>query len=242
MIEPQQTTRLVLMGSFACASVVLAACGADDESTTTSTSVPSTTTTSAAAAGPTGAGAAAIPKAAHIDRSFGSFEGLEPDGRAGIEPPPVAEPDLDAAAEAAGCELQLELRDEGNKHLVPGQPGPSYETQPPTSGPHSPTPTADGAFTTTPEAIDYVHSLEHGRVEIQYSPDLPEDDQLRLKGVFDEDFEGMLMFPNPEMPYEVAVTAWTNLVGCESFDESVLDVVRDFRDEFRGKGPERVPL
>jgi len=240
MVEPRQTTRLAtLMGSFACASMALAACGDDDETTTTSTSVPSTSTT---AAGPTGAGAAAVPEAAHIDRSFGSFEGLEPDGREGIEPPPVAEPDLDAAAGTAGCELELDIPDEGNKHLVPGQPGPAYETQPPTSGPHSATPTADGAYLSTPEAIDYVHSLEHGRVEIQYSPDLPEDDQLRLKGVFGEDFEGMLMFPNPEMPYEVAVTAWTNLVGCESFDESVLDVVRDFRDEFRGKGPERVPL
>ncbi len=52
--------------------------------------------------------------------------------------------------------------------------------------------------------------MEHGRVEIRYSPDLPEDQQLALKGVFDEDPGGMLMFPDPDLPYAVAVSAWTN--------------------------------
>ena len=42
--------------------------------------------------------------------------------------------------------------------------------------------------------------MEHGRIEIQYTPDLPEADQLALKGVFDEDPDGMLLFPNPECP------------------------------------------
>lgn len=41
---------------------------------------------------------------------------------------------------------------------------------------------------------------------------------------------------------EVAVTAWRNFAGCDSFDQSVLDVVGDFRDEFLGKSPEPVPL
>ena len=77
---------------------------------------------------------------------------------------------------------------------------------------------ADGAYIDTPEPRSVVHSLEHGRIEIQYSPDLPEEDQLALKGVFDEDPNGMLMFPNPDMPYEVAATAWTNLLGCDSYD------------------------
>ena len=51
-----------------------------------------------------------------------------------------------------------------------------------------------------PEPWYFVHSLEHGRIEIQYSPDLPEDDQLALKGVFDQQPDGMLLFPNDEMP------------------------------------------
>ena len=88
-----------------------------------------------------------------------------------------------------------------------------------------------------------VHSLEHGRINIQYSTDLSEDDQLALKGVFDESPEGMLFFPNDEMPYEVAATAWTQMVGCETYEgDATLDVIRDFRDIYRGQGPEDVPL
>ena len=85
--------------------------------------------------------------------------------------------------------------------------------------------------------------MEHGRVAIQYSPDLPEADQLELKGLFDESPGGMLLFPNPEMPYEVAATAWTQLVGCERYEgPATIDAIRAFRDTYRGQGPEPVPL
>jgi hypothetical protein len=149
---------------------------------------------------------------------------------------------LDAVAGEAGCELQLDLPDEGNEHLAPGERAPDYGTSPPTSGPHHPIPAEDGAYRSPPPTPKIVHSLEHGRVAIQYSPDLAPNDQQLLEDVFDEDPAGVLLFPNPDMPYEVAATAWTNLVGCDSFSEKVLDVVRDFRDEFRGKGPERIPF
>jgi hypothetical protein len=155
---------------------------------------------------------------------------------------PTGATDLDDVASEAGCELRLDLPDEGNQHLAPGEPAPEYGTNPPTSGPHHPVPAEDGAYPGAPPTPKVVHSLEHGRIAIQYSTDLPQKDQQLLEGVFDEDAAGVLLFSNPDMPYEVAATAWTNLVGCDSFSEKVLDVVRDFRDEFRGKGPERIPI
>lgn len=239
MSGPFHISPIAVAGTFAFASLALVACGSDDEDATTSAATSSTTTTPA---GPTGADGSGLPPAAHIDLATGSAEGLEPDGREGESPPRPGDGDLEAAADAAGCELRLDLRDEGTKHLAPGAATPAYDTVPPTSGPHSPVPVADGAYLDTPPAPGIVHSLEHGRVAIQYDPGLPDSDQLLLKGVFDEDPEGMLLFPNPDMPYEVAVTAWTSLAGCNSFDEAVLDVVRDFRDELRGKGPEKIPL
>jgi len=186
---------------------------------------------------------------AHIASDFGSFEGLEPDCREGTAPPPLQQGDLELAAKEAGCKLELNRPDEGNNH-VPNTTPVAYRTDPPTSGDHNPNPVADGAYLTplrpaTDEGLNVrnlVHSLEHGRVQIQYSSDLPETDQLALKGVFDDDPGGMLMFPNDEMPYEVAVTAWRNLVGCPSYTEPVLDVVRDFRDVYRGQGPEPVGI
>jgi hypothetical protein len=197
------------------------------------------------ASGGGGGGGDAGPEAAHIVPETGTVPpNAEPDAREGTTPPPLQQADLEEAARIAGCELALDLPDEGNTHLQPNDEPPDYKTNPPTSGNHivPPLQTADGAYLTTPQPVNFVHSLEHGRIEIQYDPDLPEDDQLLLKGVFDESPAGMLMFPNPDMPYDVAVTAWTNMATCKTFDPGVVDVIRDFRDTFRGQGPEPVPF
>jgi hypothetical protein len=178
---------------------------------------------------------------AHIDPATGIT--VAPDNREGTPPPPVQQARLNQAAAQADCDLRLNLPDEGNNHLSPNEDPPNYETNPPTSGDHDPNPLADGAYSETPEPRNYVHTLEHGRIETQYSPDLPEEDQLALKGVFDEDPEGMAMFPNSDMPYEVAATAWTNLLGCDRYEgAATLDAIRAFRDTYRGQGPEPVPL
>jgi hypothetical protein len=183
------------------------------------------------------------PEAAHIDLATGSLSGVAPDGREGTPPPEVGNLDLENAAADAGCTLRVGLPEEGRTHLEPGADPPKYQTNPPTSGDHSPVFQADGAYEESPELIEFVHSLEHGRIEIQYAPDLPEADQLALKGVFDDSPSGMLLFPNSRMPYEVAATAWTQLLGCKSYEGAkTLDAIRNFRDQFRGRGPEAVPI
>jgi hypothetical protein len=197
------------------------------------------------ASGGGGGSADSGPEAANIVPETGTVPpNVEPDGREGTTPPPIEHADLEEAAQVAGCELRLDLPDEGNTHLRPNDEPPDYKTNPPTSGDHvtQPFQTADGAYLDPIDPINFVHSLEHGRIEIQYDPELPEDQQLLLKGVFDESPAGMLMFPNPDMPYAVAVTAWTNMAACEQFDEAVVDVIRDFRDTYRGQGPEAVPF
>jgi hypothetical protein len=186
---------------------------------------------------------------AHVQSQSGSTEGLELDCREGTAPPEIQFGDLRESARRAGCELMLDLPDEGNDHIQDSDPV-TYKTNPPTSGDHNPTNIADGAYltplnddtSTSPNVRNFVHSMEHGRIEIHYRPDLPEEEQLALKGVFDEDPDGMLLFPDPNMPYAVAVTAWTQLIGCPNYDPLVLDVVRNFRDTYRGNGPEQVPI
>jgi hypothetical protein len=184
-----------------------------------------------------------IPEAAHIQVNSGFLHGVTPDGRTGTPPPALQQGDLQKAAAEAGCELRLDLPDEGHTHVTKESEIPDYGTNPPTSGDHNPQQLADGAYSVMPEPWWFVHSLEHGRIEIQYSPDLPEEDQLALKGVFDQRPDGVLLFPNSEMPYEVAVTAWTQLMGCDKYDgPATLDAVRDFRDTYLGLGPEPLPL
>jgi Protein of unknown function (DUF3105) len=239
--------RVLLCASAVFGAIVFAACGGDDEEPTTSSTSATTAEEDLDANG--------FPANAHVVPELGVVpEDIELDGREGTPPPEVAEGDLEAAAGAAGCDLETGLPDEGNTHLDDEDvPDVEYKTNPPTSGDHygSPSETlsgalADGAYLEYPPVGRIVHALEHQRVAIQYSPDLSEEDQLALKGVFDADPAGVIFFPNPDMPYEVAVTGWTNLLGCDTFDgEVTLDAVQSFRDEFRGPqgdGPEPIPL
>jgi Protein of unknown function (DUF3105) len=188
-----------------------------------------------------------FPELAFIQERIGAVpDYMEPDGREGISPPEQRLGDLEEAAQAAGCDLQLDLDEEGRTHFSDENRVPDYQTNPPTSGDHYANPgetgagaLADGAYLNTPPVARTVHSMEHGRVLIQYSPDLHERDQLEIKGVFEESPQGVLMFPNPDMPYDVAITAWTQLAGCETYDgAATLDVLRVFRDTYRGGGPE----
>jgi uncharacterized protein DUF3105 len=177
---------------------------------------------------------------AHINgnQEVGNSNGVQPDDRAGIVPARTKVFDLDEAAKQAGCDLRLKLEDEGKEHLPPNAPEPNYKTSPPTSGNHVEPPyqQADGAYSEEPKPLDVVHSLEHGRMEIQYSPDLPEKAQLELKGLYDTMYGATLLFPNRKMPYEVAATTWTNLIGCDTYKGAItLDAIRAFGRETWGK-------
>lgn len=168
---------------------------------------------------------------AHIELSSGASNGFSPDNRTGTAPPPVEVTNLKEAAKRAECDLNLRLRDEGRQHLPTTADTPDYETNPPTSGNHVEPPyqQADGAYSEMPDEINIVHSLEHGRMEIQYSPDLSEEDQLELKGLYDTMFAATLLFPNSNMDYGVAATTWTNMIGCDEYKgAATLDAIRAF--------------
>jgi hypothetical protein len=177
---------------------------------------------------------------AHINprQEMGQTNDVEPDERAGIVPAAAKETDLQVAAQKAGCELRLKLPDEGATHLPKGSQPPDYKTSPPTSGNHVEPPyqQADGAYSEPPEQVNVVHSLEHGRLAIQYSPDLPEQGQLELKGLYDTMYGAALLFPNGDMVYEVAATTWTNLLACREYKgAATLDAIRAFGKETWGK-------
>jgi hypothetical protein len=177
---------------------------------------------------------------AHINanQAMGQTNGVKPDERAGVLPPPPKVTDVKASAQKANCELRLKLPDEGNTHLPKDSEPPNYKTSPPTSGNHVEPPyqQADGAYSEPPKPLNVVHSLEHGRLAIQYSPDLPEQAQLELKGLYDTMYGASLLFPNDEMIYEVAATTWTNLIACREYKgAATLDAIRAFGKETWGK-------
>ena len=159
--------------------------------------------------------------------------------------PPVKAKRLTAAARAAGCTVSSPP-DEGALHAEKDFTGADYESNPPASGTHSPTWYEDGIYAsgTTPELGRLVHTLEHGRIDVQYTPGTPAATVARFEQLLDELDGGyhMLLFENgTDMPYAVAATAWDHVLGCPSMNERVFDAVRAFRNTYVDKGPETVP-
>jgi Protein of unknown function (DUF3105) len=180
---------------------------------------------------------------AHIAQSSGSTNGVQPDERSGTAPAAQKVTNLQVAAQKAGCDLRLNLPEEGHTHIPPTAATPEYKTNPPTSGNHVEPPyqQADGAYKEMPQEIDMVHSMEHGRMEIQYSPDLSESAQLELIGLYDTMYGATLLFPNENMPYEVAATTWRNLLGCNEYKGAItLDAIRAFGAKTWGSARESV--
>src|SRR5919206_4238121 len=152
---------------------------------------------------------------------------------------------LAAAAHAAGCVVRS-FPSQGRTHVT-GKV--KYKTNPPTSGPHNPVWAEDGIYAPgqTPGKEHYTHSLEHGRIEIQYRPGTPKRRILQPETLFNEEVNGsrgyhqLLFQNNTNMPYAVAATAWTRLLGCPKWNNGIFDAIRDFRQSFLDKGPEFIP-
>jgi hypothetical protein len=148
-------------------------------------------------------------------------------------------------AQAAGCTFKS-YPSEGRNHTT-GKV--TYKTNPPTSGNHNPTPAQDGIYAAgnEPAPENYVHSLEHGRVEFEYKPGTPQAQVAQLQKIAEEPLNGsagyhVLMFQNnTKMPSQFALAAWTKLLTCNSLSSQSMNVMREFRKAFTDKGPEFIP-
>jgi hypothetical protein len=156
-------------------------------------------------------------------------------------PQPV-ERDLDKAAKAAGCVLNNPPL-EGSSH-VNGKV--KYKSNPPTSGNHNAVPALDGIYEPgqEPEPEHWVHSLEHGRIDVMYRKGSPKALISQLETLVSEPLNGKdgyktLLFQNDtNMPYAVAAAAWGHSIGCKKTSDAMWDALRDFRVKYMDKGPE----
>jgi hypothetical protein len=158
--------------------------------------------------------------------------------------PAKQEGDLKKAAAAAGCKL-VDAENEGAGHEDKDFKPSDYKQNPPTSGSHFPEWYQDGIYGPgdTPELGKLVHTLEHGRIDIQYKPGTPKATVTQLETLYNEMDGGyhLLLFENTtKMPFAVAATAWDHQLGCPTMNDKVFDAIRAFREEYIDKGPEKV--
>jgi len=166
-------------------------------------------------------------------------------GGTGVKLPAAKIKDLKLAAVAAGCTARS-YAIEGSTHVTTAV---TYKTNPPTSGNHNPNAASYGIYSAanTPATVNFVHSLEHGRIEYQYRPGTPAGQVKQLEALWNESVQGtpgyhqLLFQNNTGMPFAVAATAWGQLIGCPTLNVKTFDALRDFRDAYLDKGPEQVP-
>ncbi len=154
-----------------------------------------------------------------------------------------------SAATAAGC-VYKSFPDEGRGHTANPRTPADYKTNPPTSGDHNPDPAQDGLYASgnEPAIGNWIHTLEHGRILLQYATEAPQASVAALTKLFqepvlgkDKSYHEALMRNNTNMPFQTAAVAWRHYVGCKSTTPAATAAMRKFRDRFVDKGPELIP-
>ena len=133
----------------------------------------------------------------------------------------------------------MKIEDLGRGHFAPEENAGLgyYNSDPPTSGMHSPTFERCGIFDSPlPDEIQ-VHNLEHGFVLVQYN----ETDEGFINELTDAmgNLPGWpnyyILAPYYEMEHKIALTAWGALAYIEEIDSILMN---DFAKAYRGQGPE----
>jgi Protein of unknown function (DUF3105) len=160
--------------------------------------------------------------------------------------------DARAALEQAGCTLTV-VKALDNKPDHSDVPTPetkvTWNTSPPTNGPHFGVPAIFGVYDTPLEQTRVVHNLEHGGVYIQYGSDVSPETVDELRAFYDDHQDGTLLAPLPELGRTIALGAWVApdggyrrgqgyLAKCQGFDRAAFAA---FFDAYQFKGPERFP-
>lgn len=138
---------------------------------------------------------------------------------------------------------------QGRDHMPPGQTYDGYNSNPPTSGPHTSVPAPWGVSNAELPKEVPVHNMEHGGVVIWYNCNggpAPLDaaacqnlrDQLAaITNAAVANKKEVLMTPYSAMPHRIALTAWQNLDAFDDFDATrVQDFIASFERKFNPEG------
>jgi hypothetical protein len=118
----------------------------------------------------------------------------------------------------------------GNQHIEPPQRA-TYNSTPPTSGPHYESIAPWGVHDTPIPNELQVHNLEDGGVMVQYNcPDGCPDLVQQLTGVVGRFSREVILAPYPDMEARIALTAWDRIDTMDEFDEKrILKFIRAYR-------------
>jgi hypothetical protein len=139
---------------------------------------------------------------------------------------------FDAAVKTADCTVKEFPLDKGGDHIAATDPDPpSWDSDPPTHGPHDPSTAIWGLYDTEVAQRNLVHNLEHAGLVIQYGPRVPADQLTALRAAVLEDTEWTVIAPYSKLGDTIAYELWGKLTTCKTFEQAVLDRYRTYRNK-----------
>lgn len=128
--------------------------------------------------------------------------------------------------------------DLGQKH-VPAGTQITYNSNPPTSGPHYPYPAAWGIYKEPPADEFLVHNLEHGGINISYNPEQIKGQKLESLQAQARELSTfnprLVLTPRVNLDTAIALTAWGYLENLDRYDPAAVKV---FYNTHIARGPE----
>ena len=148
-----------------------------------------------------------------------------------LEPFIVTTPGSPLPAQPPGAVLPgTPIPNWGYIHVAVGTPV-TYNSNPPTSGPHYPYPAGWGIYKNPPADEFLVHNLEHGGVIISYNPDRIKGQELeRLRAQarsLSKINPRIIVTPRPNLNTTIALTAWTYLQKLDRYDPTAVKAFYD---------------
>ena len=163
-------------------------------------------------------------------------------------------------SDSVACELQtvpsqVPLED-GQSHVPALPDGFVYNSVPASQGPHHPDWLRWGVYEEPVPELNVVHNLEHGGITVQYGRDVALETVQELLDWYAEDSDAIIVAPHDGLGGDIALAAWTvedldqdvdsiyrssegNVLRCDGFGEAEFS---DFRQNYRGRAPERIPI
>lgn len=132
------------------------------------------------------------------------------------------------------------IPDMGQIHVKQGESHVAYNSNPPTSGPHTDDGVA-GAGIHEKQVADelLVHSLEHGAVIVSYKADLPQNQVEKIKNAFNGASGKKIMVPRKNLDVPVALTSWNYLLKLKTIDERQIQA---FIETNNDRAPEKARI
>lgn len=122
---------------------------------------------------------------------------------------------------------------QGNTHIALGDSHPPYNSDPPTSGWHTPQLGSWGSYLEPQPDERLIHNLEDGGVILWYRNGRPEENEAQVRALEEvaRGYRRIVIAPRDDMPSAYTLTAWQRL---QRFDEIDREGMRNFIEAFHG--------